>query len=326
MQRYPCQHACMHAQGAADPASTAVQPRCSMNPDYEYCLPRHLALFAQPFSTGGTRTDASGHRSVPGDPEPGSTVVLPPYTVSTAPGVTSHSIDSASSRAVQSCLSRQSGCTLEPCCAEADAGVAEIMVETATASEIPSQEASQGRGGAAWEHAFMAGGAALPPEPLHWRRSSAAAGCEPRGEPDDGHLQNKLKGASATSSAQQGAAAHIAAGALQLQLGRSISLQKKGDLGHKARRLERQLDLFKSSDLFLGELEMLGRRHRRRGGARLLTDASGFFLQMLAHRVAVAQAYPTFTIGQCRSMHVGCIPCLFLQRYQQQYSVSGLQL
>eukprot|EP00892_Ulva_mutabilis_P004151 jgi/Ulvmu1/2107/UM125_0011.1 len=52
-------------------SSNAPIPLTPMNPDYDYLLPPQLALFAQP------PTAASA------DAEPGGTIVLPPYTVST---------------------------------------------------------------------------------------------------------------------------------------------------------------------------------------------------------------------------------------------------
>ena len=58
------------------------------------------------------------------------------------------------------------------------------------------------------------------------------------------------------------------AGSVQLQLGRGVSLKRQGQRHLKAEQLERQLDTFAKGDVLAGHLQMLGRQHRRRGGAQ----------------------------------------------------------
>lgn len=208
-----------------------VPPASLSNPDYEYELPLHLALVAQP----PTSTPS------PGDIELGSAVVFAPNTVNLAqPADASRTTHTSPGKAEQS---RDVGNILSAC------------------NGVPASVVNHHATGVG-EHSH-----------LFERQSRSHHSL-------DLIMRNDGKAAVASEEAQQSArglplVAYAAAdgvedfqGSRHVGLAQAASCDAIQQTTAVPRRLglERQLNRFTASDLFLGRFEMLGRHHRRRGG------------------------------------------------------------
>eukprot|EP00892_Ulva_mutabilis_P005729 jgi/Ulvmu1/3528/UM163_0010.1 len=210
-----------------------VIPASSLNPDYEYALPRHLALFTGP---GATSTAKCLSTSI--TYEPGNTVVVPPYTVTLTASCSNMVVLRGEDVQVETTPTTTSTPALDP------AGDGEDGSNPMARSM--GQDGSSGHDAQLFFRPVdVAGPLDTVPDqagdskPCQWQHAQHA-----RVEPDSA--------------------------ALPQQVARAETVKDR-----RARRLARQLDGFTRDDPFLGQLELLGSRHRRRGGQAVVQFAHG---------------------------------------------------
>lgn len=223
----------LHSTGSDSIVSNGadVPPPSPLNPDYDYALPPHLALFAQPPSSIVSTEDT----------KPGSTIVFAPYTVTSAQRAsTSTPSSSSGNRDARSIMHGHSDIARSAGDGKGD-GVGETSRHSTNQGSFQHSPELRMRVHGEIELATQES------RQLECGSSLVATSGEDvddrRGTPSKIRRDGLAQAADVT---QQTTDVNTAA---------------------VARRLQRQLDSFAASDLFLGRFEMLGRRHRRRGGA-----------------------------------------------------------
>lgn len=226
-----------HRVGSVISDGPDVPPASALNPDFEYALPLHLALFAQPSSS----------LALTGYTEPGSTVVVAPYTVSPTQAVCAAAAASTPTHTSDE-QTRDGGSAVLP-------GVS-----------LPGSAVNISSGGdennrVSWQSdvqhnpaMHMGGDGVLTPKESEQHHDGCASP----------HAADAVEGG---KEIRQGLQCDALAHAADMN-------KQKPDVATRvlARRLQRQLDSFTASDLFLGRLEMLGRGQRRRGGTTRCGD------------------------------------------------------
>ena len=284
-------------------------PASALNPDFEYALPRHLALLN---STGFTSADSAGRvdrrgssagrlgpskaggyarahtpsldvlQDHTGGSHPSSSVidVVQSLRATDTPhlGPVTHALSMRSSRSAPI-----GGAAAVPAAEVADAGAdcpgGTIVASPFTRTGYGTHSGGSGIGSVNRHSVRLheaTAGAGVDGDAVKGREYSAAGGA---GRPAT---------AAALSASTCTASSHVAGrggstggGVVELQDAggarpgrdggrhtrrREGNARSAGGGGWTVKRLERQLDKFGEDDLFLGRFELLGRKHRRRGG------------------------------------------------------------